>query len=453
MDNSISKSFTFSSLIKFTIPSIAMLVFMSLYSIVDGVFVSRFVNTDALSAVNIVYPFINVVIAVGVMLATGGSAVIAKKLGEDKPIEAKENFTLIVIVGLLLGLIIAILGYVFDNQIIKILGSTENLFSYCKDYLSVTLIFVPAFIINLLYQILTITAGKPNIGLTLTLIGGISNMILDYIFIVPMDMGIAGAALATGLGNLIPAILGSVYFMKKGSSLYFVKPKLDFEVILKTCTNGSSEMVTNLSTGITTMLFNIVMMKFLGSDGVAAMTIVLYGQFLITSAYIGFSSGVAPVISYNYGDENQSELKKVIKYSSIFILLSSGILYILSMISSPSIVGIFAPKGTNVYDIGYNGFILFGISFLVTGINIFASSMFTAFSNGKISAIISFFRTFVFIVAGVIILPKFLGVNGIWISVPVAEILSMAISMMYVNKYKHIYGYAKDTKLKTLKDI
>lgn len=453
MDNSISKSFTFTSLIKFTIPSIIMLVFMSLYSIVDGVFVSRFVNTDALSAVNIVYPFINVVIAVGVMLATGGSAVIAKKLGEDKKIEAKENFTLIILVGLVLGVIIGIVGYIFDTQIINLLGSTKDLFNYCKEYFFVTLIFVPAFIINLLYQILTITAGKPNVGLILTLIGGISNMVLDYIFIVPMDMGISGAALATGLGNLIPAILGSIYFMKERSSLYFVKPKLDFEVIIKTCTNGSSEMVTNLSTGITTMLFNIVMMNMLGSDGVAAMTIVLYGQFLITSAYIGFSSGVAPVISYNYGDENQKELKKVIKYSVIFTLVSSVILYVISMIATPSIVGVFSPKGTNVYDIGYNGFILFGISFLVTGVNIFASSMFTAFSNGKISAIISFFRTFVFIVAGVLILPKFLGVNGIWLSVPVAEALSILISLMYINKYKHVYGYAKTEKFTPLNDI
>lgn len=453
MDNSISKSFTFTSLIKFTIPSIIMLVFMSLYSIVDGVFVSRFVNTDALSAVNIVYPFINVVIAVGVMLATGGSAVIAKKLGEDKKIEAKENFTLIILVGLVLGVIIGIVGYIFDTQIINLLGSTKDLFNYCKEYFFVTLIFVPAFIINLLYQILTITAGKPNVGLILTLIGGISNMVLDYIFIVPMDMGISGAALATGLGNLIPAILGSIYFMKERSSLYFVKPKLDFEVIIKTCTNGSSEMVTNLSTGITTMLFNIVMMNMLGSDGVAAMTIVLYGQFLITSAYIGFSSGVAPVISYNYGDKNQKELKKVIKYSVIFTLVSSVILYVISMIATPSIVGVFSPKGTNVYDIGYNGFILFGISFLVTGVNIFASSMFTAFSNGKISAIISFFRTFVFIVAGVLILPKFLGVNGIWLSVPVAEALSILISLMYINKYKHVYGYAKTEKFTPLNDI
>ncbi|EPZ55498.1 matE family protein [[Clostridium] sordellii ATCC 9714] len=215
MKNSLSESFTFPALIKFTIPSIVMLVFISLYTIVDGVFVSRFINTDALSAVNIVYPFINVVIAVAVMLATGSSAVIAKKLGENKSKEAKENFTLIIILGLILGILIALLGFIFTKPILYMMGSTENLYNYCLDYFLALLIFVPAFIINLLFQYLTITAGKPNIGLILTIIGGLTNMILDYIFIVPMDMGIAGAALATGMGNLIPSILGTIYFIKK----------------------------------------------------------------------------------------------------------------------------------------------------------------------------------------------------------------------------------------------
>lgn len=446
MKNSLSESFTFPSLIKFTIPSIVMLVFISLYTIVDGVFVSRFINTDALSAVNIVYPFINVVIAVAVMLATGSSAVIAKKLGENKSKEAKENFTLIIILGLILGILIALLGFIFTKPILYMMGSTENLYNYCLDYFLALLIFVPAFIINLLFQYLTITAGKPNIGLILTIIGGLTNMILDYIFIVPMDMGIAGAALATGMGNLIPSILGTIYFMKKRSILYFVKPKLDLKVILNSCANGSSEMVTNLSTGVTTMLFNIVMMKLLGSDGVAAITIVLYGQFLITSAYIGFSSGVAPIISYNYGNRNKFELKKLIKYSTRFIAMSSVILFLISMFFAPNIVGIFSPKGTKVFEIGYKGFMIFSISFLVTGVNIFASAMFTAFSNGKISATISFLRTFIFIVSGILILPMFLDVNGVWLSVPIAEILSMIISIVFILKYKDIYGYGKETE-------
>ncbi|MGL4913987.1 MAG: MATE family efflux transporter [Romboutsia sp.] len=446
MDNSISQKFTFSSLVKFTIPSIVMLVFMSLYTIVDGVFVSRFVNTDALSSVNIVYPFINVVIAVGVMLGSGGSAVIAKKLGEGKEKEARENFTLIVLLGFILGIIIALVGLIFAKDILNLLGATEDLYKYCIDYFLGCLIFIPAFIVSLAFQFLTITAGKPNVGLVLTLLGGFANMILDYVFIVPMNLGILGAALATGIGVLIPAVLGAIYFAKKRSALYFVKPKLDINAIVSTCSNGSSEMVTNLSTGITTMLFNLAMMKYLGSDGVAAMTIVLYGQFLINSAYIGFSSGVAPIISYNYGNDDKEELTKIIKYSFKFILTSSVILFALSLLGASSIVGVFADKGSSVFEIGYNGFILFSTSFLVTGINIFTSAKFTAFSNGKVSATISFLRTFVFTVLGILLLPNILGVNGIWLSVSVAEVLTIVISFVFIRKYKDIYGYGKESK-------
>jgi len=425
-------------------PSIVMLIFMSLYSIVDGVFISRFINTDALSAFNVIYPFINTVIGVGIMLASGGSAVIAKKLGESKSDEARRNFTLIIITGLVIGIIIGIIGYIFSDEIIYLLGSADELYKYCRYYLMMSLIFVPSYIINLLYQILTITAGKPKVGLILTVIGGVFNMLLDYIFIVPMDMGILGAALATGMGNLIPSILGTLYFAKNKETLYFVKPKFDLDMLIKTCINGSSEMVTNLATGVTTMLFNIMMMKYLGSDGVAAMSIVLYGQFLVTAIYIGFSSGVAPVISYNYGEQNKKQTRKIIKYSALFIAISSISSYIIFMLSASSIVEIFSSKGSNVYDIGYNGFIIFGTSFLITGVNIFTSSMFTAFSNGKVSATISLFRTFIFIVGGVLILPKILGVNGIWISVPVAEVMAIVISINYIYKYKDDYGYGKD---------
>lgn len=247
--------------------------------------------------------------------------------------------------------------------------------------------------------------------------------------------------------------------MKKKSIIHFVKPRFDLKVILKACSNGSSEMVTNLSTGVTTMLFNLSMMKLLGADGVAAITIVLYGEFLINSAYIGFSSGVAPIISYNYGNDNKSELKKIIKYSIRFILMSSVTLFIISILFAPNIVGIFSPKGTTVFDIGYKGFSLFSLSFLFTGINIFSSAMFTAFSNGKISAAVSFLRTFVFIISGILILPRFLGVNGVWLAVPIAEVLSMIISVTFIYRYRNVYGYGKETethkedKEKSYKDI
>lgn len=441
MINEISQDFKLIKLIKFTIPSIIMLIFMALYGIVDGVFISRFINTDALSSFNIIYPFINTVIGLGLMLSSGGSAVIAKKLGERKEEEARSNFSFIIIVGFILGIIISFLGYVFSNKIITLLGATKPLFGYCKSYFLVTLIFVPFYILNLLYQMLSITAGKPKMGLVLTVVGGVSNIILDYVFIVYLDYGIVGAALATGIGNFIPVLIGTLFFIKRNKMLYFDKAKVDLHVLKEACQNGSSEMVINLSTGITTMLFNFKLMKYLGSDGVAAMSIVLYGQSLITAIYIGYSSGVAPIISYNYGEQNRKQIKKIIKYSVIFMIAISIISYVISMLIASSIVEIFTPKGSKVYDIGYKGFIIFATSFLITGINIFASSMFTAFSNGKVSAIISFLRTFVFLIGSIFILPEIFNTVGIWISVPIAEILTIIVSIMYMRKYRIIYGY------------
>lgn len=440
--NTQNKKTSLLDLIKISTPTISMLVFMSLYSIVDGVFVSRFVGADALSAVNIIYPVINVLIAIGVMLATGGSAIIAKKIGEGKVIEAKEDFSLITLTGLIIGILFSIVCFLFFDDIIKLLGSNNEIYTYCRDYFKVLAVFAPAFILSLIYQILSVTAGSPVLGLILTLIGGVANMILDYIFIVPMNMGIQGASLATSIGNALPAIIGTFYFFSKKRNLYFIKPRFKFNTIINTCANGSSEMIGNLATGVTTMLFNIVMMKYLGADGVSALTIVLYGQFLITAVFVGFSAGISPTLSYNYGANDTEEIRNVMKLSMLYIIISSIAMYILSVLGSEVIVSVFAPKGSSVYDIGYRGFMIFTISFIFTGMNIFSSAIFTAFSNGKVSATLSFFRTFVFIITGIILLPKVFGVDGVWISVPIAELLSFIMSLVYIKKYSSVYGYS-----------
>lgn len=440
--NTQNKKTSLLDLIKISTPTISMLVFMSLYSIVDGVFVSRFVGADALSAVNIIYPVINVLIAIGVMLATGGSAIIAKKIGEGKVIEAKEDFSLITLTGLIIGILFSIVCFLFFDDIIKLLGSNNEIYTYCRDYFKVLAVFAPAFILSLIYQILSVTAGSPVLGLILTLIGGVANMIFDYIFIVPMNMGIQGASLATSIGNALPAIIGTFYFFSKKRNLYFIKPRFKFNTIINTCANGSSEMIGNLATGVTTMLFNIVMMKYLGADGVSALTIVLYGQFLITAVFVGFSAGISPTLSYNYGANDTEEIRNVMKLSMLYIIISSIAMYILSVLGSEVIVSVFAPKGSSVYDIGYRGFMIFTISFIFTGMNIFSSAIFTAFSNGKVSATLSFFRTFVFIITGIILLPKVFGVDGVWMSVPIAELLSFIMSLVYIKKYSSVYGYS-----------
>ena len=440
--NTQNKKTSLLDLIKISTPTISMLVFMSLYSIVDGVFVSRFVGADALSAVNIIYPVINVLIAIGVMLATGGSAIIAKKIGEGKVIEAKEDFSLITLTGLIIGILFSIVCFLFFDDIIKLLGSNNEIYTYCRDYFKVLAVFAPAFILSLIYQILSVTAGSPVLGLILTLIGGVANIILDYIFIVPMNMGIQGASLATSIGNALPAIIGTFYFFSKKRNLYFIKPIFKFNTIINTCANGSSEMIGNLATGVTTMLFNIVMMKYLGADGVSALAIVLYGQFLITAVFVGFSAGIAPTLSYNYGANDTEEIRNVMKLSMLYIIISSIAMYILSVLGSEVIVSVFAPKGSSVYVIGYRGFMIFTISFIFTGMNIFSSAIFTAFSNGKVSATLSFFRTFVFIITGIILLPKVFGVDGVWMSVPIAELLSFIMSLVYIKKYSSVYGYS-----------
>lgn len=443
MSNILSKKNSFTSLLKFTAPTIIMMIFMSLYTMVDGVFVSRFVGTDALSAVNIVYPYIGLVLAVGIMLATGGSAVIAKKMGENNSQGAKENFSMLILLGIILGFIIAIIGLIFIDPILLVLGTNEQIYAYAYEYVFVLMFFVPFSILQMLFQYFFVTAGKPNLGLISTVLGGIANIILDYVFIVTLNMNIAGAALATGIGYSIPAIFGIYYFMThKHGTLHFVKPTFDKKAIFDSCTNGASEMVTNLSTAITTYLFNLMMLKYLGSDGVAAITIVLYAQFFLTALYLGYSSGVAPIISYNYGDQNAEELKKILKISLIFIVVCSIVTYLSSTFLATSIVGIFAKAGTNVYEIALNGFGLFSLSYLFIGINIFASALFTALSNGKISAIISFARTFLFILVAILVLPQLMGVDGIWLAIPFAELMALIVSIFFMIRLKSVYNYA-----------
>lgn len=441
MSNSISKEFKFFSLLRFAFPTMIMMVFMSLYTIVDGIFISRLVGTDALSATNIVYPAISLLIAVGVMLATGGSAIIAKKMGEKKEQEAREDFSFIVLTGFMIGLIFMVVGNIFIDPIVRLLGSTDALMDYCVGYLSVCLYLAPACILQLLFQTFFVTAGKPMLGLILTISGGVANMVLDYLFMGVFHMGVEGAALATGIGQLIPALIGFIYFLFVRHSLYLVKPKIRWSVLAESSFNGSSEMVTNLSGAIVTFLYNIMMLKLVGETGVAAITIVLYGQFLFNALYMGFSMGVAPVISYNYGSANNRMLKRIFKICMLFITVSSVIVTVFALVMSPIIVEVFTAVGTETYTLAKTGFFLFSLNFIFAGVNIFASSMFTAFSDGKTSAIISFVRTFVLIVINILILPALIGVNGVWLSVPLAEFMSVFLSGYFFVKKKKKYNY------------
>lgn len=441
MNNPLAQKINLASLIKYAFPTITMMIFMGLYTITDTIFVSRYINSDALSAINIVCPVINIIVGLSTMLATGSNAIIAKKMGEGKYQEANQDFTLIICMGIILSLIITILGVIFIEQIIWQLKASTRLFKYCKDYLLVIIIFTPASFLQILFQSLIITAGKPKYSLGISVSAGIINIVFDYIFIVPFNLGITGSALATCLGYLTVSSIGIYFFIKGKGSLKFVIPRFNLSLMIHSCSNGASEMVSQLASAITTFLFNHTMMQLAGENGVAAITIIIYSQFLLTAFYIGYSMGIAPIIAYNYGANNYSNLKKIFNLSKLFILISSLIIFTLSFVFGENIVNFFTPNNTLLYLLAKNGFIIFSFSFLFSGFNIFVSAFFTALSNGRISAIISFLRTLGFITITLITLPKFFNITGVWLAIPLAEGVTIIITIFYTYKYKKIYHY------------
>lgn len=443
-DNALDKKITAKSLFLFSLPSIIGMVFMNLYTMVDGMFVSRFVGTDALSAINIVFPIIMTVIAISTMLSTGGNAIISKKMGERKENEARKDFSTIVFISIALSVIISILSFIFINPLLKFLGANDSIYNYCFNYAVISLIFLPATMFSVVFQTFFITIGKANLGLTFTIIGGISNVILDYVFIKVLNFGISGAAIATGIGYSIPGLLGLAYFIfNRKNSLYIVKTKIfNLKLLSETCINGSSEMVSSLSASIVTLLFNNILMKLIGVDGVAAVTVILYIQGLLVAVFMGYSMGCSPLISFNYGKKDNDRLHKIYKLSIIGIIVTSILVFMFGLLKSDLLVSIFTSNGTNVYKLSNIGLKLFSISFLFIGLNLFTSALFTALSNGKISAIISFLRSLVFIVISVLVLPLIIGINGVWLSVPIAELLSLIVSIFYLKKYKSQYKYA-----------
>ncbi len=440
-ENPLSQHFTIKSLLKFALPTILMMIFMGLYTIVDTIFVARFVNTNALSAFNIVCPVMNLIVGLGTMLATGGSAIVARKMGAGEHTRASQDFTLIICSGALLGTFIAIFGTVFIDRIIGGLGASDILFPYCKEYLFILLLFTPASILQVLFQNLIVTAGHPGIGMLLGISAGIINIFLDYIFMVLLQMGIKGAAFGTGIGSMLPAVIGILFFSVKKSGLHFRKPVINISILIESCTNGFSEMVSQAAAAVTTFLFNRIMMKLLGENGVAAITIIIYTQFLLTALYIGFSMGVAPVISYNFGKQDRKQLKNVFSICVRFIIFVSIFIFGIAFVFGSPLVCIFAEKGTSVYEIARNGFLIFPFSFLFCGLNIFASAIFTALSNGKLSAILSFLRTLGLIPVLLLTLPNILGVTGVWLAVPIAELFTMIVALIFLQQNKGKYHY------------
>lgn len=443
MDNTLAQKFTFKSLLSFAFPNVIMMITLSMYIIVDGMFVSRLIGTTALSAINMVYPMICTEMAIAIMIATGGSAIVARKLGEGKHQEAQNNLSFLIVIEMLIGIGIAVLGNIFINEILSLLGVSTIQAPLSIDYARIIFIFAPAFFLQTAFQTFFVTAGKPTLGLAVTIIAGVVNIVLDYIFMAPLNMGIKGAAIATGIGYCIPAIVGIIFFLTaKNNPLHFVKPRFDGQVLLQSCTNGSSEMVTNLANAATTFLFNYTLLQFYGEDGVASITIILYFQYIFTALYFGYANGIAPIISFKYGNGDKEQLQSVFKSSIYFLIISSVISNIIIHFSVRQALMIFTAVDSNVYNIALYGFSIYSFAFIIMGLGIFSSAMFTAFSDGKTSAIISFARTFIFIVGAILILPDILGETGVWIAVPAAELLGAGIAIFYLFYKKNTFNYA-----------
>ncbi len=437
--NGYEKPVTLKNILKFAVPTIAMTVFMSVYTMVDGLFVSNLIGTSALSAINLTAPIIQLVTAISTMLATGGSAVIMKKMGEQKAQEAKEDFTFLILVNVIAGLLMCGAGYLAIRPVFAGMNLSIDVEGYCVDYLSRYLVFtVPILLMNN-FTLYMIASEKATLSLVCSVAGGVLNMVLDYVFIAWFHMGISGAAVATGLGYSVTAVAGLVVFSRKESLLHFTKPVVRFQVLAAAASNGCSEMATALVTGIITMMFNWTMLYYVGEDGVAAVTIITYVLMFASSLYTGYSYGVAPMISYYYGEGNHEKLRKLVGISLRVIAGISIVTVAASFLMTRPLVSIFARPDNPVYDLAVTGNRICTIALLFIGFNIFASGMFTALSNGVVSAILAFSRSFVFMLITMLVLPLILGVNGIWLATPVAEGMALLLSLVMFLKYRKRY--------------
>ncbi len=439
--NVYDKPVTLKNIFRFALPTIAMTVFMSFYTMADGLFVSNLIGTNALSAINLTAPVIQLVTAISTMLAAGGSALIMKKMGEHKTEEAKEDFTFLILVNVIAGAVMCAAGYLVMEHMFAGMNLSADVEGYCIEYLSRYLLFtVPVLLMNN-FTLYMIASGKAALSLICSVTGGVLNMVLDYVLIAVFHMGIGGAAIATGLGYSVTAVAGLFVFSNKKNLLCFKKPVLRFQVLAKAAANGCSEMATALVTGIITMMFNWTMLRYAGEDGVAAVTIIMYVLMFASSLYTGYSYGAAPMISYYYGEQNHEKLKKLIAVSLKTITGISVITAAGSWLLTGPLVSVFTRPGHPVYQLAVTGNRICTIALLFIGFNIFASGMFTALSNGVVSGVLAFSRSFVFMLAAMMVLPVILGVSGIWLATPAAELMALALSVFMFLKYRKKYGY------------
>lgn len=438
----LSDHFNYRRLMMFTYPSIVMLVVSSVYGVVDGFFVSNFVGKTAFTAVNLIYPVLIILGSAGFMFGTGGGALIAKTMGEGKKELADRQFSLIVYVSVGCGIILSAIGILLIRPMAVMLGATGQLLEDSVIYARIILLAIPAYILQYEFQCLFATAGKPSLGLLVTVLAGVTNMALDGLFVAILQWGLEGAAAATALSQVVGGVVPLIYFAGKNSSLLKLgKTSFDKRVLGKTCMNGSSELLSNISMSIVSILYNFQLLRFAGEDGVAAYGVLMYVSLIFQAVFIGYAVGSAPVVSYHYGAGNREELYSLLKKSLILIGIFSFLMFGAALVLASPLSKIFVGYDRELYLLTVRAFGLFSFSFLFSGFAILGSSFFTALNDGPVSAAISFLRTMVFQLAAVIIFPMFWKVDGIWISIAAAELLAMFAALAFLKVKRKKYHY------------
>lgn len=438
----LSDHFSYSNLLHFTLPSICMMVFTSIYGVVDGLFVSNFAGKTPFAAINLVMPFIMILGGMGFMIGTGGTALVSKLMGEGKKDEANSTFSMMVLFTLLLGIVLSAVGFLTMRPVSYFLGATDAMIDDCVLYGRIVTGFTFAFMLQNVFQSFFIAAEKPRLGLIVTVAAGVTNMVLDALFIAVFNWGVAGAAIATGLSQCVGGVLPLIYFLRPNDSLLRMRPtSLRLRPILQACGNGSSELMSNISSSLVGMLYNFQLMRLIGEDGVSAYGVLMYVQFIFVAIFIGYSIGCAPVVSFHFGAQNHSELKSLLRKSTLLMASGGVLLTIAARLLAAPLARLFVGYDAGLFELTSHAFRLFSWSFLLAGFNIFASGFFTALNNGAISAAISFLRTLVFQTASVLILPLLLDVDGIWWAITVAEIFAFLISLMFLYLKRNKYHY------------
>ncbi len=438
----LSDHFTVGRLLRFTFPSIVMMIFSSIYGVVDGFFVSNFVGKTSFAAINLIMPFLMILGTVGFMFGTGGSALVAKTLGEGDNERANKYFSLFVYLSAVLGVVIAILGIIFIEPVAVLLGSEGKMLEDCVVYGRIILAALPFFMLQMEFQSFFVVAEKPKIGLGVTVAAGVTNMVLDALLVGVFPFGLVGAALATALSQVVGGLFPLIYFCRKNSSLLRLgKTKYDGRAVFRACTNGSSELMSNISMSLVSMLYNFQLMKYAGEDGVAAFGVIMYVNMIFLSAFIGYSIGTAPVVGFHYGAGNTGELKSLLRKSLCIIGAFSLSMLALAVVLAQPLSGIFVGYDKGLYEMTCRGFYIYSISYLFSGFAIYGSGFFTALNDGVTSAIIAFMRALVFQVIAILILPLIWELDGVWFSTIVAEILSVAVFIFFLVFKRKVYEY------------